>query len=328
MNNKIKNILVIGGAGYIGSVITEEITTKYNVIVYDNLSTGYKKLVNKNAKFIKGDMLNTTLLAKIIKLQKIDVVILMAASIVVSESTKKPLEYFQNNIGGLLSVLKAMKIGKCNKLLFASSAAVYGNCKLICINEECDKSPCNPYGWSKLICEQIIQNVAQSFNLNYILFRIFNVAGASNTGKTGLMNTNSTLLIHCINKSIINKNKFQIFGHSYNTIDGTASRDYIHVLDVANAFYMGVKYLLSHANTRFIFNIGQNKGYTVKQVYDLATKLLKIKSNFEFCKNRIGDPSKLLANNKKITSILKWRPKKTLQDMIMSDYYFQLKNNK
>lgn len=291
------NVLITGGAGYIGSVTAELfLNNKHNVIIYDDLSTGFLKLVDKRAKFIKGSILNYSLLCKTIKENQIDLIIHLAAKIIVSESVRKPALYHKINVNGTANILKAMKKFNVNKILFASSAAVYGNIKKLVITENSNKKPCNPYGETKLIGEQLIKDYKKNHkNFNYVCLRLFNVAGASVSGKYGLLKNKPYLLIPSINDSFRLNKEFKIFGHNYHTIDKTASRDYIDVNDVAKAFYLGSTYVNKKSG---IFNIGNQKGTTVKQVYDEGCKVLNIKPNFTYQSNRPGDPDVLIASNK------------------------------
>lgn len=317
-------ILNVGGAGYIGSVATEKfIQNGYKVIVLDDLSTGFKQLVHPQAKFIHGSMLDYKLLDNIFKNNKIDFVTLYAAKIIVPESMEKPISYYETNIIGLINVLKVMKKNKVNNILFASSAAVYGKNNKMPLNELSKTNPCNPYGTSKLICEKIITSICDIHKINYVIFRFFNVAGASDNGKYGMLKKHPSLLIPCINKAIINNDPINIFGNKYKTKDGTCLRDYIHVEDLSNAALLALKYL--NKNNSNIFCLGTNKGYTVMDIVKIYKKCLCPKLKYTIKPNRSGDPDKLIASNNKIKKILKWKIKYNLEDMIISDYNFRKK---
>lgn len=319
------NILITGGAGYIGSVTAELfLNNKHNVIIYDDLSTGFLKLVDKRAKFVKGSILNYSLLCKTIKENKIDLILHLAAKIVVSESVRKPTLYHKVNVNGTANILNAMERLRVNKILFASSAAVYGNIKKSVITENSIKKPCNPYGETKLIGEQLIKNHKKTHkNFNYVCLRLFNVAGASDSGKYGLLKIKPYLLIPCINDSFRLNKEFNIFGNNYKTIDKTASRDYIDVNDIAKAFFLSSSYVNKKSG---IFNIGNQKGSTVKQIYDEACKVLKKKPNFIYKPNRPGDPDNLLASNQLAKKELKWKPTHSIKQMILADYKYRNKN--
>lgn len=321
------NILVIGGAGYIGSVTTELlIKKKYNVIILDDLSTGCNFLIHPKAIFYHGSMLDKKILKKIFTKHKIDLVYLYAAKTLVAESIKKPITYFSTNINGLLNILEIMIAYKVKKIIFASSAAVYGKSKIFPIDEETKKEPCNPYGASKLCCEQLIVNAAIAHKINYVIFRFFNVAGSSITGRYGMAKKNPTLLIPSLNNCLIKKKKIIVYGKDYQTKDGTCLRDYIHVQDIAQATICGINFLKK--NKSEIFNLGTNKGYTVLDVIKMAKNNIEPTLKFFFTKRRKGDPDKLLTNAKKAHKLLKWKAKYDLKEMIISDYKFRKKYGK
>lgn len=320
------NILIIGGAGYIGSVIVEKLLKENNcVVIYDNLSTGYDPtLSNPKAKFIKGDMLDTNFLVRTIKANKIEIVIALAAKIIVSQSMEQPIEYFENNICGIISILKAMNLTNTKKIIFSSSAAVYGQCSNKSICEDDSKMPINPYGQSKLTCEWLIENAKKAYGINYVIFRFFNVAGASDSLKNGLRNNSSALLIPCINKAIIEHKNPLIFGNDYKTKDGTCIRDYIHVEDLANAHVFALDYLNSDKFN--IFNLGSGLGYSVLEIMNQTKQILNVNFSIEIKSRRKGDPDILVTNNSKILKELKWVPIKNIKDMIKSDYEFRIAN--
>lgn len=315
-------ILNIGGAGFIGSVATETfIKNGYKVIVLDDLSTGFKKLVHPKATFIKGSMLDYKLLNRIFKKYKIDAVALYAAKIVVPESVAHPNDYYLTNVGGTATVLKAMVANNVKNIIFASSAAVYGVCKKVPVNENSPTLPCNPYGASKLMCERLLIDAHQAHGINYIAYRFFNVAGASKSGKYGMMKKKPSLLIPAINDAIIHHRPVCIFGNKYKTKDGTCLRDYIHVEDLANAALIALKQLKK--NKSGIYCLGSNSGYTVLEVVKNAQRLVDKKLKYVFKPNRAGDPDALITCNKKANKQLGWKVKFTLKDMIVSDYKFR-----
>lgn len=321
------NILVIGGAGYIGSVTVELlIKKKHRVIILDDLSTGCNFLIHPKSIFYHGSVLDRKILEKIFTKHKIDLVYHYAAKTIVEESMKEPIMYFSKNIGGLANVLEVMVTYNVKKIIFASSAAVYGKSKTFPITEETEKEPCNPYGASKLCCEQLIINTAIAHKINYVIFRFFNVAGSSITGKYGMAKKNPTLLIPALNDCLINKKKITIYGNNYKTKDGTCLRDYIHVHDLAQATICGINFLKK--NKSEIFNLGSSKGYTVLDVVKIAKKNIDPTLKFFFAKKRDGDPDKLLANAEKAHKLLKWRAKYNLKKMIISDYKFRKKYGK
>ncbi|XQP55354.1 MAG: UDP-glucose 4-epimerase GalE [Mycoplasmoidaceae bacterium] len=315
-------ILNIGGAGFIGSVATETfIKNGHKVIILDDLSTGFKKLVHPKAVFIKGSMLNYKLLDRIFKKYKIDVVALYAAKIVVPESVAHPNDYYLTNVGGTATVLKAMHANKVKNIIFASSAAVYGVCKKVPVDEKSPTVPCNPYGASKLMCERLLIDANLAHGTNYISYRFFNVAGASKSGKYGMMKKKPSLLIPAINDCIIHHKPVSIFGKSYKTKDGTCLRDYIHVEDLANAALLALKQLKQ--NKSGIYCLGSNSGYTVLEVVRNAKRLVDKNLRYEFKPERAGDPDALITSNKKAFKNLGWKVKHSLKDMILSDYKFR-----
>lgn len=317
-------ILNVGGAGYIGSVATEKfIQYGHKVIVLDDLSTGFKQLVHPKAKFIFGSMLDYKLLNNIFKINKIDIVTLYAAKIVVPESMNKPIDYYETNIHGLTNILKVMHKNNVKNILFTSSAAVYGKKDKMPLSELSKTEPCNPYGLSKLICEEIINSVCQIHKMNYVIFRFFNVAGASDSKKYGMLKTHPSLLIPCINNAIINNKTIYLYGDKYKTKDGTCLRDYIHVEDLANAALLALKYLSKNKSNTFC--LGTNNGYSVLDIVKHCKKYLCPKLKYVIKPNRKGDPDKLIANNAKIKKILNWTCKYNLKDMIISDYCFRKK---
>lgn len=315
-------ILNVGGAGFIGSVATELfIKNGHKVIVLDDLSTGFKKLVHPKAIFIKGSMLDYKLLDKIFKKYKIDVVALYAAKIVVPESVAHPNDYYLTNVGSTATILKAMHANNVKNIIFASSAAVYGVCKKVPVDEKSPTLPCNPYGASKLMCERLLIDANKAHGTNFIAFRFFNVAGASQSGKYGMMKKKPSLLIPAINDCVLKHKTVSIFGNKYKTKDGTCLRDYIHVSDLANAALLALNQLKK--NKSGIYCLGSNSGYTVLEVVKTVKKLIDKNLKYEFKPNRAGDPDALITSNKKAYQQLGWKVKHNLKDMIVSDYNFR-----
>lgn len=321
-------VLVIGGAGYIGShAVYELIRAGHEVIVMDNLSTGVRKYVHKKAKFYLGDITKKNDLRKIFKeecsLKPFDVVMHFAAKLIVPESIEKPLEYYYNNVEGVRLMLEVMTEFKIKNIVLSSTAAVYGDpINPICKEEDITK-PINPYGASKLATEEMIKWVSKAYNMNYCIFRYFNVAGADKTGEIGLDKDNLTHLIPiAIQTALGLRDKMIIFGDDYDTIDGTCIRDYIHVSDLAYAHLLGAEYINNHHNS-ILLNLGSNEGYSVKQVIKEVSKIKKV--NYIIGEKRIGDPAKLIASNKKAKEILGWHPKYKLDEIIKSDMKFREK---
>ncbi len=319
--------LVIGGAGYIGSAFVNYVfsNTEHEVIILDDLSTGFKEAIHPKAKFILGSILDSKILDTIFSTEKIDIVFHFAAKLIVPESVKEPAKYWLNNVGGVATLLESMRKNNVNKIIFSSTAAVYGFPKSVPVDEEAPTIPCNPYGSSKLACETLIKEAQIAYGINYVIFRYFNVAGASDNNLFGLRQPNPTLLIPVINKSIINKTKMQVFGNDYQTTkDGTCIRDYIHIEDLVRAHLLGAEWMISE-NQSNIFNLGTNSGYSVLEVLETTNKTLNTKVIYEFAPRRPGDPDRLITKNDKANQILNWKPEKTLAEMIQSDFDFRKK---
>ena len=320
-------VLVIGGAGYIGShAVYELIRDNNEVIVMDNLSTGKEEMIHKSAKFYLGDITKKEDLERVFNSEKgIDVVMHFAAKLIVPESVKEPLEYYYNNVEGVRLMLETMIKYDVKNVVFSSTAAVYGEpVKSVC-EEEDITLPINPYGASKLATENTIKWVCNAYNMNYCIFRYFNVAGADNSLEIGLDKDNLTHLVPIVTQTILGlREKMKVFGDDYDTEDGTCIRDYIHVTDLAQAHILGAKYILNN-NKSILVNLGSNNGYSVKEVIDAATIYGKV--NYEIVERREGDPAKLIASNSKAKELLGWIPKYTLNDMIKSDLDFRKKIN-
>ena len=308
MSKSRESILVTGGAGYIGSHIVEQLI-KYNktVVIVDNLKTGYKKLINKKAIFIKADIKNKPIINRIIKNYNISSVIHLAAYLNVSESEKYKKKYFQNNITGTKNLLEACKNTSVNSIIFSSSCSVYGNVKGS-VNEDKKLKPLAYYGYTKYKGEELIKKLSLKFKYKYGILRYFNVGGASKTGKIGEIEKSHGHLIKNLAIQSLKKNpKVKIFGNDYKTKDGTCIRDYIHVSDLADIHIKGLSYLKSNQKS-FVLNCGYGKGYSVQQIIDIFKKIKKnVQVNYQG--RRKGDIAQVYANTRKLKNILKWKPK-------------------
>ena len=318
-------VLVIGGAGYIGShAVYELLKSNHEVIVMDNLSTGDRSFVPDNVKFYEKDITVKEDLNEVFKSEEnIDVVMHFAAKLIVPESVEKPLEYYHNNVEGVRLMLEAMKENNVNNIVFSSTAAVYGDpIKMIC--EEDDPTvPINPYGDSKLASEKLIKYVCEAYNMNYCIFRYFNVAGADESLEIGLNKDTLTHLIPVTVQTMLGiRDKMVVFGDDYDTKDGTCVRDYIHVSDLARAHVLGSEYINKNKES-ILVNLGSNEGYTVKEIIDEVSKYGNV--NYEMGKRRPGDSPKIIASNDKAKEILKWEPKFKLEDIIKSDIEYRKK---
>ena len=303
------NILVTGGAGYIGSHIIELLVKKKTnkVIVLDNLSTGYKILINKKSNFFKGDINNKKLINKLINKFNIDTIIHLAASLNVSEAQKNKKKYYKNNIAGTKNLILSCKNTTVENIIFSSSCSIYGNIKGS-VNERKKPNPQGYYAFTKYKGEQLIKKYASKFNYNFGILRYFNVAGASPSGKIGEIETSHGHLIKNIAiQSMKEKPKLNIYGNNYNTKDGTCVRDYIHVSDLADIHIKGIDYLKENKKS-FTLNCGYGKGYSVLQI---ANKFKKIKKNTQinFMNKRPGDIAQVYSDTKKFKKLLRWKPK-------------------
>tara|TARA_B100001059_G_C17813575_1_gene573745 strand:+ start:303 stop:1274 length:972 start_codon:yes stop_codon:yes gene_type:complete len=304
----IRNILITGGAGYIGSHTAEVlIKNKKNIFIVDDLSTGYKKLINKKAKFYKLNILKTREIQKIILQNNIDSIIHLAAVLSVEESEKNPDKYKKINVKGTKHVLKALKKTKVKNIIFSSTCAVYkdGFSK---VNEKTKLGPSSVYGKTKLKCEKMITNFCKKNKLNYGILRYFNVAGASMSGKIGQVNKGDQLFKN-LSLEIKKKNPiFKIYGSNYKTKDGTCIRDYIHVSDISEIHFK-VLAKIDRYNISKVLNCGYGKGISVNDVIKkfkkYANKNLKI---LKYPKRK-GDMVKVISNNSQLKKFIKWRPR-------------------
>ena len=305
---KSKNILITGGAGYIGSHIVEQLLKKnFNIIILDNLVTGYKRLINKQTKFINGDIKNKSKLIKIINDYKIESIIHLAAYLNVNEAEKNKKKYYKNNIEGTLNLVHACKGSKVKTIIFSSSCSIYGNCKGS-VSEKTKPNPQGYYAYTKFKGEEIIKKYAKKYNYQYGILRYFNVAGASSSGKVGEINTSHGHLIKNIAiQSLKKKPTISIYGNDYKTKDGTCIRDYMHVSDLTNIHIQTLKYINTKSKS-LTLNCGYGKGYSVLDIVKILKKInKKLIINFE--PRRAGDVAQVYAETKKFKKIFKWQPK-------------------
>jgi len=320
---KINNILVTGGAGYIGSHIVEDlIKTNKKVFILDNLATGFKRLVNKKATFIKGNIANSTKVKKIIIKNNINNIIHLAAHLNISEAEKYKKKYNLNNIKGTLKLIKACKNSNVRNIIFSSSCAVYGNINGS-VNEKKKPSPQGYYAYTKYKGEQIIKKYAKKYNYRYAILRYFNVAGASNSNKIGeIQRSYGHLIKNLAIQSLKKRPKIFIYGNDYDTKDGTCIRDYVHVSDLADVHIKSLKYINTRSKS-LILNCGYGKGYSVLDIVNIFKKMNK-KVAINFTKKRPGDVARVYADIKKIKKILKWKPKyDNLKEIIKSAFKWE-----
>lgn len=309
-------VLVTGGAGYIGSITTKLLlANNHEVIILDNLSRGHKAAIPKGAIFIQDDLADTAILNKLFIEHRIECVIHFAAASLVEESVKNPNLYFYNNVVNGVNLLKAMVDYNVLKIIFSSSAAVYGSPKSVPIPETAPINPINPYGGTKRIFENLLEEYDKACGLKYVSLRYFNVAGAFED--LGEDHRPETHLIPLILKTALGKQKtFEIFGADYGTRDGTCIRDYIHVYDVAIAHLLALKKL---AQVSKIYNLGSENGATVKEVFRTACEVTGKQIPTKIVGRRAGDPPILIASSQKIKKELGWQPQRTNLKTIIQD---------
>jgi UDP-glucose 4-epimerase len=312
-------ILVVGGAGYIGSHLIEELVKINEVVVLDNLSTGHENAVDPRAVFFKGDLGNEGDLEAVFSQYPIKAVMHFAANSLVGESVVDPLKYYENNVASTLKLLKVMLKYNVKNFIFSSTAATYGIPEVEIIGEDSRTQPINPYGQSKLMVENILADFAVAYDLRYVVLRYFNAAGASESGKIGEMHDPETHLIPIILQHLLGqREQISVFGDDYATPDGTCIRDYIHVTDLAAAHIAALDSLLSGQNNTAIYNLGNGQGYSVKEVIDTCEKVTGRKANVVIAERRAGDPARLVASADKIRLALGWSAERNLEKIISS----------
>lgn len=302
-------ILVLGGAGYIGShTVYELIDRGEDVIIIDNLETGHIEAVHKKARFYKGDIRDRSFLDQVFQKEKIDAIIHFAANSLVGESMVDPLKYYDNNVCGTKVLLEAMVAHKLDKIVFSSTAATYGEPERVPILESDKTEPTNTYGETKLSMEKMFKWTAMAHGIRYVSLRYFNACGAHISGMIGEAHNPETHLIPLILQVPNNQREvIQIFGDDYDTKDGTCVRDYIHVTDLAQAHILAVNYLVE-GNESNIFNLGNGVGFTVNEVIEVARKVSNHPIQAVISPRRAGDPATLIASSEKAKTMLKWKP--------------------
>ncbi len=333
----MKNILITGGAGYIGSHVAVELLDKnYKVIVYDNLTNSSKisvkrveEITGKNITFYEADILDEKRLSEVFEKEKIDVVIHCAALKSVGESVKKPLEYYHNNITGTLSLLKIMRKYSCKNIIFSSSATVYGDPESVPITEDFPKGTCtNPYGWTKSMMEQIMTDLQKSDpEWKVVLLRYFNPIGAHKSGKIGEdpQGIPNNLLPYIAQVAVGKLDYLSVFGDDYDTVDGTGVRDYIHVVDLAKGHVLAVD-KIDKLKGVSIFNLATGKGYSVLEVLKAFEKACGKKISYKIVQRREGDIAKCFADASKAYKILDWKAEKDIDQMCEDSWRWQSQN--
>ncbi|WP_311377489.1 UDP-glucose 4-epimerase GalE [Anaerococcus vaginalis] len=333
----MKNVLITGGAGYIGSHVAVELLNKnYKVIVYDNLTNSSKisvkrveEITGKNIIFYEADILDEKKLSEVFEKENIDVVIHCAALKAVGESVKKPLEYYHNNISGTLSLLKIMRKYSCKNIIFSSSATVYGDPEKVPITEDSPKGTCtNPYGWTKSMMEQIMTDLQKSDpEWKVVLLRYFNPIGAHESGKIGEdpQGIPNNLLPYIAQVAVGKLDYLRVFGDDYDTVDGTGVRDYIHVVDLAKGHVLSVD-KIDKLEGVSIINLATGNGYSVLEVLKAFEKACGKKISYKIVERREGDIAKCFADASKAYEVLGWKAEKDIDEMCEDSWRWQSQN--
>lgn len=302
-------ILVLGGAGYIGSHAVDQLINKgYDVVVVDSLFTGHRDAVHQDAKFYQGDIRDKAFLNDVFEQETIDGVMHFAAFSLVGESVEKPLEYFNNNVYGMQVLLEVMHGHDVKHIVFSSTAATYGEPEVVPIAEDMPTNPKNPYGESKLMMEKMMKWCDNAYGMKYVALRYFNVAGAKADASIGEDHDPETHLVPIILQVALGQRQaLKIFGDDYDTPDGTCIRDYVQVEDLIAAHILALEYLKA-GNDSNVFNLGSNNGYSVKEMLDAAREATGKEIPAEIAPRRAGDPAKLVAASEKAKTVMGWEP--------------------
>ena len=322
-------ILIVGGAGYIGSHINKELNKQgYETVIFDSLVKGHKEAV-KWGDFFQGDLENIEDIRGVFKKYPIEAVLHFAAFIEVGESVKDPQKYYQNNVKNTLNLFQVMLENDVKKIIFSSTAATFGNPQYVPIDEKHPQIPINPYGQAKLMVEKILADYDLAYGLKYVALRYFNACGADLDGEIGENHNPESHLIPLILDAALGKREdIKIFGTDYPTVDGTCTRDYVHVNDLAEAHILALKKLMAGGESD-CFNLGNGSGFSVKQVIEVAKKVTGVDFKVTEVERRAGDPPELIADSKKAKEILKWQPKYfDLETIISSAWNWHKQLNK
>ncbi len=320
-------LLITGGAGYVGSHTVRKLKQAgHEVVVFDNLSSGHRDAI-KDFQLIIGDLANKEDLKNIFDAHKFDAVVHFAGSIEAGESMTDPKRFFNNNLINGLNLLEAMIAHDVKRIVFSSTAAIYGEPQKMPIEETDPKNPTNVYGLTKLMFEQVLDAYDHAYGLKSVALRYFNAAGADPSGKIGADHKHKTHLITLILLTALGKREsIKIFGTDYPTVDGTGVRDYVHVNDLANAHVLALDYL-NNNNQSDKFNLGNEKGTSVREVIEMAKKITGI--NFPVIEEarREGDPAKLFASSQKAKQVLGWKPQFDTIEQILETAWTWHKNS-
>ncbi|MDX1260964.1 UDP-glucose 4-epimerase GalE [Exiguobacterium sp. K1] len=313
-------VLVVGGAGYIGShAVYQLVDAGQDVVVIDHLKSGHREAVHPKARFYEGDIRDRAFLDTVFEKETIDQVVHFAAFSLVGESMEHPLAYFDNNVYGTQVLLEAMMAHDVKQIVFSSTAATYGEQEQMPILETATTNPTNAYGETKLMMEKMMRWCETAYGLNYVALRYFNVAGARATGEIGEDHTPETHLVPLV-LEVANGQRpvISIYGDDYATEDGTCIRDYIHVEDLIDAHLLALEYL-KQGNTSDVFNLGSSRGFSVREIIEAARRVTGHAIPEQVVARRAGDPSTLIAGSDKAKTVLGWTPRRTEIDTIIQD---------
>lgn len=314
-------VLVTGGAGYIGShAVLALADAGYDVVVLDNLVTGFRWAVDPRARFVEGSIDDQELVTETLRRFEIGAIMHFAGSIIVPESVENPLKYYRNNTAASRTLIECAVAAGVRHFLFSSTAATYGIPERSPISERTPTLPINPYGRSKLMTEQMLADVSAAHPINYCALRYFNVAGADPAGRSGQSTAGATHLIKVAVEAATGKrDSVAVFGTDYPTRDGTGIRDYIHVSDLAAAHLDALEALIATPSRSLILNCGYGRGFSVLEVLDAVDQVTNMKIERRFEPRRPGDPPELIADNRAILATLPWRPKRDDLSLIIAD---------
>jgi UDP-glucose 4-epimerase len=305
----MSKILIVGGAGYIGSQTNYWLLERgYETVVFDNLVYGFESNIPKESIFINGDLSHIDQIKNVFESHAFDGVIDFAAYTYIGESVLNPHKYYQNNVVGTMNLLNVMNQFGVKNIVFSSTCATYGIPEIIPITENEKQNPINPYGFTKLVVERMLKDYSHAYGLNSIALRYFNACGADLELRTGESHNPETHLIPLIYRAIETGQPIQVFGNDYQTPDGTCIRDYVHTLDLASAHERALKHLLNGTIRCDQINIGTGKGVSVMEIINKVEEITGQKVPFTIAPRREGDPDKLVADNSKALEILNWKP--------------------
>lgn len=320
-------VLITGGAGYIGSHCNRYFSEKgIETVVLDDLSDGHREAVLWG-KYVEGDFGNKNLLDRLMKKYNFDAVIHFAAFASVPDSVIRPARYYHNNVTNMQTLLDACVENGIKYFVFSSSASTFGNPQYVPMDEKHPQEPINPYGMTKLIGEKLLHDYERAYGLRYCAFRYFCAAGDSEDGYIGEAHNPETHLIPVMIKAAMEKKAFKVFGNNYDTKDGSCIRDYIHVLDLAEAHFLGLKWIMEKDASND-FNLGSNQGFTVLEMIKALEKVSGTVVPYEIADRREGDPAVLVASNEKAKSVLGWIPKHSEIEQILQDAWNWENNRK